>query len=78
VVLSEERYQKLMAAEHEARITRIRESLQELKGGRVKRGAADDLIKVLQLGECDKWAKKIKIPFLMNTEKQKSKSFMRR
>ena len=41
----------VMAAEHEAHYAWVRESLQDLKDGRVKRGAADDLIKELELGE---------------------------
>jgi PHD/YefM family antitoxin component YafN of YafNO toxin-antitoxin module len=49
VVLSEERYQELMVAEEEAHYLRVRESLQDLKDGRVKRGTADDLIKELKL-----------------------------
>ena len=49
VVLSEERYQELMVAEQEAHYARVRESLQEFKEGRVKRGTADDLIKELKL-----------------------------
>ena len=49
VVLSEERYQELMVAEEEARYARVRESLQDLKAGRVKRGTADDLIEELKL-----------------------------
>ena len=51
VVLSEERYQELMVAEEEARYTRVRESLQDLKEGRVKRGIAADLIRELKLDE---------------------------
>jgi PHD/YefM family antitoxin component YafN of YafNO toxin-antitoxin module len=47
MVLSEERYQELMAAEHEAHYAPVRESLQDLKEGRLKRCAADDLIKGL-------------------------------
>jgi PHD/YefM family antitoxin component YafN of YafNO toxin-antitoxin module len=49
VVLSEERYQELMVAEQEAHYLRVRESLQELKDGRVKSGTADELIKELKL-----------------------------
>ncbi len=49
VVLSEERYQELMAAEEEAHYARVRASLEDLKEGRVKRGTADDLIKELRL-----------------------------
>ncbi len=51
VVLSEERYHELMVAEEEARYARVRESLQDLKEGRVKRGTADDLIRELKLDE---------------------------
>jgi len=40
-----------MSAEHEAHYARVRESLQDLKEGRVNRGAADDLIKEPELGE---------------------------
>jgi PHD/YefM family antitoxin component YafN of YafNO toxin-antitoxin module len=49
VVLSEERYQELIVAEQDACYARIRESLEDLKEGRVKRGTADDLIKELKL-----------------------------
>ncbi len=51
VVLSEERYQELVVAEEEARYARVRESLQDLKEGRVRRGTADDLIRELKLDE---------------------------
>lgn len=49
VVLSEERYQELIVAEQEAYYSRVRESLEDIKEGRVKRGTADDLIKELKL-----------------------------
>jgi PHD/YefM family antitoxin component YafN of YafNO toxin-antitoxin module len=49
VVLSEERYQELIAAEQEAYYARVRASLEDLKEGRVKRGTAEDLIKELKL-----------------------------
>ena len=49
VVLSEERYQELIVAEQEAYYARLRASLEDLKGGRVKRGTAEDLIKELKL-----------------------------
>jgi len=49
VVLSEERYRELMVAEEEAHYLRVRESLQDLKEGRVKRGTAEELIKELKL-----------------------------
>lgn len=49
VVLSEERYQQLIATEREAYEARVRASLTDLKEGRIKRGSADDLIKELLL-----------------------------
>jgi len=49
VVLSEERYQELIVTEQEAYYTRVRESLEDIKEGRVKRGTADDLINELKL-----------------------------
>jgi PHD/YefM family antitoxin component YafN of YafNO toxin-antitoxin module len=49
VVVSELRYQELIAAEQEAYHARVRASLEDLKEGRVKRGTADDLIKELML-----------------------------
>jgi len=49
VVLSEERYQELMVAEEEAQYLRVRESLEDLKEGRVTRGTANELIKELKL-----------------------------
>lgn len=49
VVLSETRYQELIVAEQEAYYTRVRESLEDVREGRVKRGTADDLIKELKL-----------------------------
>lgn len=49
VVLSEERYQQLIAVEREAYEARVRASLTDLKEGRIKRGSADDLIKELLL-----------------------------
>jgi len=51
VVLSEERYQELIVAEQEAYYTRVYESLDDLKEGRVKRGTVDDLIKELKLDD---------------------------
>ena len=51
VVLSEERYRDLIAAEGEASNARLRASLEDLKAGRVKRGTAKDLIKELGLEE---------------------------
>ena len=48
VVLSEARYQELIVAEQEAYYARVRASLEDIKGGRVKRGTADELIKELK------------------------------
>ncbi len=49
VVLTEQRYRDLLEAEDEAYEARIRASLEDLKEGRVTRGTADDLIKLLNL-----------------------------
>ncbi|HCZ11215.1 MAG TPA: prevent-host-death protein, partial [Nitrospiraceae bacterium] len=49
VVLSEERYRELLESEDAAYNARIRESLADLKAGRVKRGTAKDLIRELEL-----------------------------
>jgi PHD/YefM family antitoxin component YafN of YafNO toxin-antitoxin module len=49
VVLSEERYQELVAEAEEAYLARVRASLEDVKEGRVKRGTAEDLIKELKL-----------------------------
>jgi PHD/YefM family antitoxin component YafN of YafNO toxin-antitoxin module len=49
VVLTEQRYRDLLEAEDEAYEARIRASLDDLKEGRVTRGTADDLIKLLNL-----------------------------
>lgn len=49
VVLSEERYQTFIAAEEEASFARVRESLEDVKAGRVHRGTAKELIKELGL-----------------------------
>ena len=49
VVLSEERYQMFIAAEEEASFARVRESLEDVKAGRVRRGTAKELIKELGL-----------------------------
>lgn len=49
VVLSEERYQELVAAEDEAYMARVRASLEDVKAKRVTRGTAKDLIKELGL-----------------------------
>ncbi|OGQ96387.1 MAG: prevent-host-death protein [Deltaproteobacteria bacterium RIFOXYD12_FULL_57_12] len=49
VILTEERYRALIEAEDEAYAVRMRESLADLKAGRVKRGTAKDLLKALGL-----------------------------
>ena len=50
VVLSEERYRELVEAEDEAYNARIRESLADLKAGRVKRGTAKRFDKRIEAG----------------------------
>src|SRR6185369_13742141 len=48
VVLSEERYQELVAEANEAYLARVRTSLEDVKAGRVKKfTTADDLLKAL-------------------------------
>lgn len=48
VVLSEERYQQLVAEAHEAYLVRVRASLEDVKEGRVQKFAtAEDLLKAL-------------------------------
>ena len=49
VVLSHERYQAFIVAEEEAYYARVRESLEDVKAGRVRRGSAAGLIKELGL-----------------------------
>jgi PHD/YefM family antitoxin component YafN of YafNO toxin-antitoxin module len=49
VVLSEDRYKELLAAENEAYMARVRASLEDVKAGRVKRGTAEELIRELEL-----------------------------
>ncbi len=49
VVLSQERYQELLEAEEDAYTARIIASLEDLKVARVTRGAAEDLIRELEL-----------------------------
>lgn len=54
VVLSEERYQELLAAEQEACYARIRASLEDIKGARVKVfKSADELLKALDAHETE-------------------------
>lgn len=48
VVLSEERYQELVAAEREAHYARVRASLEDVKAGRTRTfRTADELLKAL-------------------------------
>jgi PHD/YefM family antitoxin component YafN of YafNO toxin-antitoxin module len=49
VVLTEARYQELVAEAEEAYVARVKESLEDVKVGRVRRGSAADLIKELGL-----------------------------
>lgn len=52
VVLSEERYQELVAEANEAYLVRVRASLEDVKAGRVKKfKTADDLLKALDREE---------------------------
>ena len=54
VVLSEERYQELVAEANEAYLARVRASLKDVKAGRVKKfKTAEDLLKALETGESD-------------------------
>ena len=54
VVLSEERYQELIAAEKEAYYSRVRASLAEVKKGKVEKfKSVDDLLKALDADEED-------------------------
>jgi PHD/YefM family antitoxin component YafN of YafNO toxin-antitoxin module len=49
VVLTEARYQDLVAEAEEAHVARVKASLEDVKAGRVRRGSAADLIKELGL-----------------------------
>ena len=49
VVLTEARYQEMLAEVNEAYLARVTESLQDYTAGRVKRGSAADLINELGL-----------------------------
>jgi len=52
VVLSEDRYQELVAEANEAYLARVRTSLEDVKSGRVKKfKTADDLLKALETEE---------------------------
>ena len=51
VVLSEARYQELVAEAEEAYVARVKASLEDVKAGRLKRGSAADLIKELGLDD---------------------------
>jgi PHD/YefM family antitoxin component YafN of YafNO toxin-antitoxin module len=49
VVLTEARYQELVAEAEEAYVARVKASLEDVKAGRVRRGSAADLIRELGL-----------------------------
>jgi PHD/YefM family antitoxin component YafN of YafNO toxin-antitoxin module len=52
VVLSETRYRELVAEAHEAYLARVRESLEDVREGRVRKFAtAEDLLKALDADE---------------------------
>lgn len=51
VILSEDRYRKLVAEAEEAYVARVKASLEDVKAGRVKRGSAADLIRELGLDD---------------------------
>ncbi len=54
VVMSQERYETLMAAEQEAFYGRVKASLKDVKAGRVKKfKTSADLLKALESGEED-------------------------
>ena len=54
VVLSEQRYQELVAEANEAYLARVRTSLEDTKAGRVKKfTTADDLLQALDADEPD-------------------------
>ncbi len=54
VVLSEERYQELVAEANEAYLARVRASLKDVKAGRVKKfRTAEDLLKGIEAGESE-------------------------
>jgi len=54
VVLSEERYQELVAEANEAYLARVRASLKDVKAGRVKKfRTAEDLLKGIEAGDSE-------------------------
>lgn len=54
VVLSEQRYQELVADANEAYLARVRSSLEDVKAGKVKKfTSADDLLKALDSEDND-------------------------
>ncbi|OGU14627.1 MAG: prevent-host-death protein [Geobacteraceae bacterium GWC2_53_11] len=54
VVLSEQRYQELVADANEAYLARVRASLEDVKAGKVKKfTSADDLLKALDSEDND-------------------------
>ena len=51
VVMTETRYQEMVAEAEEAYVARVKASLEDVKAGRVWRGSAADLIKELGLSD---------------------------
>ena len=52
VILSEARYQELVAEANEAHLSRVKAALQDVKGGKVQRFAtADALLRALESGD---------------------------
>jgi len=51
VILREEQYQELLAAQEEAYRARIREALEDVQAGRVKRSSAQAIIAEFGLGD---------------------------
>ena len=51
VVMTEARYQEMVAEAEEAYVARVKASLEDVKAGRVWRGSAADLIKELGLDD---------------------------
>lgn len=49
VIMAQQRYEDLLEAEEEAYEARVLASLEDFKAGRVQRGTAEELIKLLDL-----------------------------
>lgn len=49
VIMTQQRYEDLLAAEEEAYEARVLASLEDVKAGRVQRGTAEELIKLLDM-----------------------------